>query len=112
MTMAVATDVSRFEGVSMAPADPILGVSEAFKRDNSDMKLNLGVGAYRTEELQPYVLEVVKKVLKFLLAFYLKEVPKCSRCRSPNCDVPVLMSQHLFLNFSTLFLHGCVLGAG
>jgi aspartate aminotransferase len=106
VTMAVATDVSRFEGVSMAPADPILGVSEAFKRDNSDTKLNLGVGAYRTEELQPYVLEVVKKVLKFLLAFFLKEVPKCSLCRSPNCDVPVLMSQHLSLNFSTLFLHG------
>jgi hypothetical protein len=107
--MAVATDVSRFEGVSMAPADPILGVSEAFKRDNNDTKLNLGVGAYRTEELQPYVLEVVKKVLKFLLAFFLKEVPKCSLCRS---DAPVLMSQHLSLNFSTLFLHGCVLGAG
>jgi hypothetical protein len=67
VTMAVATDVSRFEGVSMAPADPILGVSEAFKRDNSDMKLNLGVGAYRTEELQPYVLEVVKKAEKKML---------------------------------------------
>ena len=46
----------------MAPPDPILGVSEAFKVDNSDVKLNLGVGAYRTEELQPYVLNVVKKV--------------------------------------------------
>ncbi|KAH9571250.1 hypothetical protein CY35_02G085200 [Sphagnum magellanicum] len=67
VTMAVATDVSRFEGVSMAPADPILGVSEAFKRDNSDTKLNLGVGAYRTEELQPYVLEVVKKAEKKML---------------------------------------------
>lgn len=46
----------------MAPPDPILGVSEAFKADKSDLKLNLGVGAYRTEELQPYVLNVVKKV--------------------------------------------------
>jgi aspartate aminotransferase len=46
----------------MAPPDPILGVSEAFKADKSDLKLNLGVGAYRTEELQPYVLKVVKKV--------------------------------------------------
>lgn len=45
-----------------APADPILGVSEAFKACTSSDKLNLGVGAYRTEELQPYVLEVVKKV--------------------------------------------------
>jgi aspartate aminotransferase len=61
--MSVATDVSRFEAVTMAPADPILGVSEAFKRDEDSKKLNLGVGAYRTEELQPYVLEVVKKVI-------------------------------------------------
>ncbi|KAG0466935.1 hypothetical protein HPP92_018515 [Vanilla planifolia] len=50
--MAVAVDVSRFEGVTMAPPDPILGVSEAFRADDSDVKLNLGVGAYRTEELQ------------------------------------------------------------
>lgn len=49
----------------MAPPDPILGVSEAFKADTDDMKLNLGVGAYRTEELQPYVLNVVKKVGTF-----------------------------------------------
>lgn len=60
--MAIAVDTSRFEGVTMAPPDPILGVSEAFRADNSEMKLNLGVGAYRTEELQPYVLNVVKKV--------------------------------------------------
>jgi hypothetical protein len=46
----------------MAPPDPILGVSEAFKASKDPNKLNLGVGAYRTEELQPYVLEVVKKV--------------------------------------------------
>lgn len=72
LAMAIATDVSRFESVTMAPADPILGVSEAFKRDNDEKKLNLGVGAYRTEELQPYVLEVVKKViinLTLLLCF-------------------------------------------
>ncbi|PRQ43591.1 putative aspartate transaminase [Rosa chinensis] len=45
----------------MAPPDPILGVSEAFKASTNQKKLNLGVGAYRTEELQPYVLNVVKK---------------------------------------------------
>jgi hypothetical protein len=37
-------------------------VSEAFKACTDPRKLNLGVGAYRTEELQPYVLPVVKKV--------------------------------------------------
>lgn len=46
----------------MAPPDPILGVSEAFRACTNESKLNLGVGAYRTEDLQPYVLNVVKKV--------------------------------------------------
>lgn len=64
--MSAAVSVSRFEGITMAPPDPILGVSEAFRADTNDMKLNLGVGAYRTEDLNPYVLKVVKKV-SFLL---------------------------------------------
>lgn len=38
------------------------GVTEAFRADNDPTKLNLGVGAYRTEEVQPYVLNVVKTV--------------------------------------------------
>ncbi|KAJ7523369.1 hypothetical protein O6H91_18G049000 [Diphasiastrum complanatum] len=67
ISMAVAVDVSKFESVTMAPPDPILGVSEAFKADSSPLKLNLGVGAYRTEELQPYVLDVVKKAEKLML---------------------------------------------
>ncbi|GAV82193.1 Aminotran_1_2 domain-containing protein [Cephalotus follicularis] len=67
ISMTVATNVSRFEGVTMAPPDPILGVSEAFKADTHEMKLNLGVGAYRTEELQPYVLKVVKKAENLML---------------------------------------------
>ena len=54
---------SAFETVEMGPVDPILGVSEAFKVCTSPLKLNLGVGAYRTEQLQPYVLPVVRKVL-------------------------------------------------
>lgn len=60
--MVSTAQASKFESVTMAPPDPILGVSEAFRADDSDVKLNLGVGAYRTEELKPYVLDVVKKV--------------------------------------------------
>jgi len=44
-----------------------LGVSEAFKAEKNELKLNLGVGAYRTEELQPYVLNVVKKAENLML---------------------------------------------
>ena len=59
---AATATASRLDAVEQAPADPILGVSEAFKADASPDKLNLGVGAYRTEDLKPYVLDVVKKV--------------------------------------------------
>ncbi|KAL0872808.1 hypothetical protein Bca101_022513 [Brassica carinata] len=67
VTMSVVVKSSRFEGITMAPPDPILGVSEAFKADTNELKLNLGVGAYRTEELQPYVLNVVKKAENLML---------------------------------------------
>jgi len=46
--------------VEQAPPDLVLGITEAFKADADPNKLNLGVGAYRTEELQPYVLNVVR----------------------------------------------------
>ncbi|PKU61604.1 Aspartate aminotransferase, chloroplastic [Dendrobium catenatum] len=37
------------------------GCRKVFNADTSEVKPNLGVVAYRTEELQPYVLNVVKK---------------------------------------------------
>lgn len=46
----------------MGPPDPILGVSEAFKRDTNTNKINLGVGAYRDDEGKPFVLQSVKQV--------------------------------------------------
>ena len=57
----VRAAASFFQEVEQAPPDPILGVTEAFKKDSSPDKLNLGVGAYRTENLEPLVLDVVKK---------------------------------------------------
>jgi aspartate aminotransferase len=38
-----------------------LSITEAYKADPSPNKLNLGVGAYRTEEGKPLVLNVVRK---------------------------------------------------
>lgn len=46
----------------MGPPDPILGVTEAFKRDANPKKMNLGVGAYRDDQGKPYVLNCVRKV--------------------------------------------------
>ncbi|CAI9093494.1 OLC1v1029003C2 [Oldenlandia corymbosa var. corymbosa] len=51
---------SVFSHVVQAPEDPILGVTVAYNKDPSPVKLNLGVGAYRTEEGKPLVLNVVR----------------------------------------------------
>ena len=51
----------------MAPADPILGTTTAWRNDKDSKKMNLGVGAYRTDEEKPYVFDVVKDVEKELL---------------------------------------------
>ncbi|MEA5153190.1 amino acid aminotransferase [Raineyella sp.] len=39
--------MSLFSAVEMAPADPILGLTEKFKADTDPQKANLGVGAYQ-----------------------------------------------------------------
>uniref|UniRef100_A0A7N0V5X0 Aspartate aminotransferase n=1 Tax=Kalanchoe fedtschenkoi TaxID=63787 RepID=A0A7N0V5X0_KALFE len=59
---------SVFAHVVQAPEDPILGVTVAYNKDPSPVKLNLGVGAYRTEEGKPLVLNVVRKAEQQLVA--------------------------------------------
>lgn len=49
-----------FESVTPAPADPILGLTEAFKADPRPSKVNLGVGIYQDEEGRTPVLPSVK----------------------------------------------------
>lgn len=48
--------------VEMGPPDPILGVTEAFKKDSNPSKINLGVGAYRDDNGKPFILPSVLKV--------------------------------------------------
>ncbi|XP_050218888.1 aspartate aminotransferase, cytoplasmic [Mercurialis annua] len=58
---------SVFANVVRGPEDPILGVTVAYNKDTNPNKLNLGVGAYRTEEGKPLVLNVVKKAEQMLV---------------------------------------------
>ncbi|KAG9153185.1 hypothetical protein Leryth_020588, partial [Lithospermum erythrorhizon] len=58
---------SVFAHIVRAPEDPILGVTVAYNKDQSPVKLNLGVGAYRTEEGKPLVLNVVRKAEQLLV---------------------------------------------
>lgn len=51
----------RWSGVPQGPPDAILGVTQAFGRDPSPRKINLGVGAYRDDDGAPYVLPSVRE---------------------------------------------------
>jgi aromatic-amino-acid transaminase len=51
---------SPLASVPLAPADPILGVTEAFVADTSPKKVNLGVGVYTDDDGKIPVLECVR----------------------------------------------------
>ncbi|WVR08767.1 hypothetical protein IAU60_005825 [Kwoniella sp. DSM 27419] len=57
----MASFTNFWQGVPQGPPDPILGVTDAFKKDQAPNKVNLGVGAYRDEDGKPYILESVLK---------------------------------------------------
>lgn len=56
-----------FSQVELAPADPILGLTDTFKADPRQDKINLGVGIYKDEAGQTPVLPSVKKAEALLL---------------------------------------------
>ncbi len=55
----------------MGPPDPIIGLNDAFKSDSNPNKINVGVGAYRTDDGVPYVLPCVIEAEKRVLAMSL-----------------------------------------
>jgi len=59
--------MSFFEGVPQAPPDAIFGLNLAFKADSAPNKLNLGVGAYRTEEGKTLILNSVQKADEYVV---------------------------------------------
>merc|ERR1711934_1332905 len=59
--------MSDWSNVPQAPLDPILGMSQRFQADTDPRKVNVSIGAYRTDEGKPLVLSCVKKAEKLLL---------------------------------------------
>ena len=49
-----------FDRIEAAPADPILGLTDAYKKDPNPNKVNLGVGVYQNNEGKTVILESVK----------------------------------------------------
>ena len=56
-----------FEVMSALPADPILGLSAAFKADTNPKKIDLGVGVYKDEQGHTPILDSVAKAQTILL---------------------------------------------
>ena len=52
---------SRWDSVDLAPPNAIFNLKKLFNEDISENKANLGVGAFRTDDGEPYVLEVVQR---------------------------------------------------
>lgn len=55
-----------FPGIEPAPADPILGLTEAYRQDPRDPKVNLGVGVFMDDQGQTPVLECIKRAERLL----------------------------------------------
>lgn len=53
---------SPFDKVTLVPADNIIQVLEEYQEDQSPRKINLGVGAYRDEKGDSWILPCVEKV--------------------------------------------------
>ena len=58
---------SFFANVSQAPIDPIYDVVEIKKLSAGKERINLGVGAYRTDEGVPYIFSTVTKAENIIL---------------------------------------------
>ncbi|MBN6071390.1 aspartate/tyrosine/aromatic aminotransferase [Aggregatibacter actinomycetemcomitans] len=56
-----------FENIVAAPADPILGLGEAFKAETRDNKINLGIGVYKDAKGNTPIVKAVKEAEKRLL---------------------------------------------
>merc|ERR1712070_1166991 len=59
--------VAEWSGVPAAPLDPILGMNQRYNADTDPRKVNVSIGAYRTDEGKPLVLNCVKKAEKIIL---------------------------------------------
>mmetsp|Transcript_31553 Transcript_31553/g.47692 ORF Transcript_31553/g.47692 Transcript_31553/m.47692 type:complete len:421 (+) Transcript_31553:108-1370(+) len=58
--------VDPWSSVPMAPPDPIIGLTEMFKKDSFEKKVNVGVGAYRDDSGKPYILPCVREAEQIL----------------------------------------------
>ncbi|XP_024023862.1 aspartate aminotransferase 3, chloroplastic-like isoform X2 [Morus notabilis] len=57
---------SSFSHLPLVPDPAIYAVMTAYAKDSSPLKLNLGVGVYRSEDGKPFILDVVRRAEQLL----------------------------------------------
>jgi len=62
-----AVQQSKFSHVQALPPDAIFHTKARYKADTDPRKINLGIGAYRTDDGKPYILDVVRQAEAALL---------------------------------------------
>ncbi len=60
-------DRFRFQDLKELPPDSIFGLNQEYLQDRRPCKVNLGMGVYKTAELQPFIFKSVKKAEAYLL---------------------------------------------
>jgi aspartate aminotransferase len=61
LNRVVSAQFSTWSHLEAAPADPILGLNESFKKDTNPKKVLLGMGVYRDNDNKPYILNCIRK---------------------------------------------------
>jgi aspartate aminotransferase len=61
-----AASFSLWSKIEAAPADPILGLNEAFKKETNPKKVLLGMGTYKDDNNKAYVLSCVRKAETYI----------------------------------------------
>lgn len=65
--MKTSTPASLLAAITMAPRDPILGITEAYNRSTHPAKINLGVGVYYDDQGKVPLLQCVRQAEADLL---------------------------------------------
>jgi aspartate/tyrosine/aromatic aminotransferase len=79
---------SMFAAVPQEPADRILGLNTAYRADTDPNKVNLGVGAYRTNAGSPYILPVVLKVEQEIIRDFAEKPAQVNHEYTPQSGLP------------------------
>ena len=85
---------SHWAKIPLAPPDKILGLTEAFRANTASNKVDLGVGAYRTDDGKPFVLESVREAERRILSRHLDH------------EYAGIAGVQSFLNLSIEFVYG------